>query len=170
MLGRLPRRLPPRSLARPAALDGSLLAYSMAMHIHSSFSEQSGSMDSQLYQAATNAVDVLWWTDHDARMDGISYRKTVHFTSLTAEQGATGEGGAWKWQVRKSGPLASRPPAGSSPRPCSPHDPVAGGAMQPSRAKSRATAAGDARLLRQLPPGGLTTTRTTSPASPCRST
>ena len=38
----------------------------MAMHIHSSFSEQYGSMDGQLYQAALNAVDVLWWSDHDS--------------------------------------------------------------------------------------------------------
>ncbi len=129
MLGRLPRRLPPRSLARPAALDGSLLAYSMAMHIHSSFSEQSGSMDSQFYQAALNAVDVLWLTDHDHRMDGINYRNTVHFTSLTGEQGATGQGGKWTWQLHKSG-LMSKASAGKIvTTPCSPNDPVAGGAL-----------------------------------------
>ena len=79
-------RLPLRSAARAADADGNS-AYSMTMHVHSSFSEQSGSMDSQLFQAATNSVDVLWWTDHDHRMDGIGYRKTVHFTSLTAVRG-----------------------------------------------------------------------------------
>ena len=44
---------------------GGYSAYSMALHVHSSFSEQDGSMDAQLFQAASNAVDVLWWTDHD---------------------------------------------------------------------------------------------------------
>lgn len=38
-------------------------------------------MDAHLFQAATNSVDLVWWTDHDYVMDGISYRKTVHFTS-----------------------------------------------------------------------------------------
>jgi hypothetical protein len=27
-------------------------------------------MDAQLFQATKNAVDVLWWTDHDHRMLG----------------------------------------------------------------------------------------------------
>ena len=99
-------RLPLRSASRAVAADGNS-AYSMAMHVHSSSSEQSGSMDSQLFQAATNSVDVLWWTDHDARMDGIGYRDTVHFTSLTAEKGASGQGGAWIWTKAESGPVAS---------------------------------------------------------------
>jgi hypothetical protein len=81
-----PRRLPLRSSARPVAPDSSS-AYSMAMHVHSSFSEQQGSMDAQLFQAQANSVDVLWWTDHDFRMDGTAYRDTVHFTSLTKEVG-----------------------------------------------------------------------------------
>jgi hypothetical protein len=130
VLGRLPRRLAPRSPARPAALGGSLLAYSMAMHIHTSFSEQSGSMDSQFHQAATNAVDVLWLTDHDHRMDGANYRNTVHFTSLTGEKGATGQGGAWNWQEIKSGPVSSSSSGGIVTTPCSPNDPVTGGALQ----------------------------------------
>jgi hypothetical protein len=126
---RAPRRLALRSPARPTVLDGSLLAYSMAMHVHSSFSEQSGSMDSQFYQAATNGVDVLWLTDHDHRMDGVNYRKTVHFTSLTSEKGAPGQGGAWKWVERKSGTVSSTSAGGIVTTPCSPNDPVAGGAL-----------------------------------------
>ena len=43
-------RLPLNSPARPVSAGG-LAAYSMAMHVHSSFSEQDGSMDSQLFQA-----------------------------------------------------------------------------------------------------------------------
>ena len=105
ILRRMPR-LPLRSAARDVAADGTS-AYSMAMHIHSSFSEQSGSMDGQLFQAAKNSVDVLWWTDHDYVMDGIGYRKTVHFTSLTSESGGPGERGPWIWTKAESGPLAS---------------------------------------------------------------
>jgi hypothetical protein len=44
--------------------DGSVQV-GMAMHIHSSFSEQYASMDAHLLQAQANAVDVLWWTDQD---------------------------------------------------------------------------------------------------------
>jgi len=131
-------RLHLHSASRPVAAD-STSAYSMAMHVHSSFSEQSGSMDSQLFQAATNAVDVLWWTDHDARMDGINYRKTVHFTSLTKEKGGPGEGGAWIWTRAESGPLAAKSVGGIVHSPASPNDPVAGGSMHLS-AKSRSTA------------------------------
>src|SRR4051794_36293086 len=71
--GGLAPRLPLSSSER-AAGSGGTNAYSMAMHIHSSFSEQNGSMDGHLAQATANAVDVCWWTDHDARMDGIGYR------------------------------------------------------------------------------------------------
>ena len=132
-------RLAPRAAARTTTFDGTF-AYSMAMHVHSSFSEQSGSMDAQLNQAATNTVDVLWWTDHDFRMSGRGYRKTVHFTSLTAEKGATGEGGAWVWELQKAGPLASTSTGGIVTTPSSPNDTVSGGAMKVS-AKSTSTAA-----------------------------
>jgi hypothetical protein len=121
----------PGLAARPAAReitgDGTS-AYSMAMHVHSSFSEQNGSMDAQLFQATRNAVDVLWWTDHDHRMLGLDYRKTVHFTSLTSESGGPGEGNAWVWTKAESGPLASGS-GGIVTSPSSPSDPVAGGSM-----------------------------------------
>jgi FtsP/CotA-like multicopper oxidase with cupredoxin domain len=48
-------RLPLRSPARAVTADGAS-AYSMAMHIHSSFSEFNGSMDAHLAQAALSAV------------------------------------------------------------------------------------------------------------------
>ena len=128
-----------RPAARAVAADGTS-AYSMAMHVHSSFSEQSGSMDSQLFQAATNAVDVLWWTDHDHRMDGTDYRKVVHFTSLTSEKGAAGQGGAWTWTKMESGPLAASAAGGIVSSPYSPADPVTGGSMYLA-AKSTSTAA-----------------------------
>ncbi len=134
---RMPR-LPLRSAARDVAADGTS-AYSMAMHIHSSFSEQSGSMDGQLFQAAKNSVDVLWWTDHDYVMDGIGYRKTVHFTSLTSESGGPGERGPWIWTKAESGPLASTSGGGIVTTPCSPNDPVVGGSLHLT-AKSTTTA------------------------------
>ena len=120
-------RLPLNSPVRAAGFGGTN-AYSMAMHIHSSFSEQNGSMDGHLSQAVKNAVDVLWWTDHDHRMDAIQYRKVTHFTSF-AEQGATGQGGAWTWTVAKSGPNTSTSTGGIVSTPCSPNDPVSGGAL-----------------------------------------
>ena len=121
-------RLPLRSPARPVSVDG-LSAYSMAMHVHSSFSEQDGSMDSQLFQATKNSVDVLWWTDHDTRMDGIGYRQVVHFTSLTKESGGPGQGHPWDWTKVTSGPLGSQSTGGIVQNPSSPSDPVAGGSM-----------------------------------------
>jgi len=93
-------------------------------------------MDSQLFQASTNSVDVLWWTGHDARMDGIGYRATVHFTSLTKESGGAGQGGPWIWTKTTSGPLTSQSSGGIVQSPSSPNDPVAGGSMQLSAKSS----------------------------------
>jgi hypothetical protein len=124
-----PRRLPLRSAARPATPEG-LQAYSMAMHIHSSFSEKTGSMDAQLFQATANSVDVLWWSDHAERMYGWYYRDVVHFTSLTREAGAPGQGGAWHWQVHRSGTLSSASGGGIVTRPITPNDPDPHGSLE----------------------------------------
>jgi hypothetical protein len=126
VFGRFPALAAPA--AREISSDGTP-AYSMAMHVHSSFSEQNGSMDAQLFQATKNAVDVLWWTDHDHRMLGLDYRKTVHFTSLTGEAGGPGEGKAWVWTRTESGPLGGGSGGGIVTSPSSPEDPVAGGSM-----------------------------------------
>ncbi len=120
-------RLPLRSPLRAVTADGTS-AYSMAMHIHSSFSEFNGSMDTHLAQAAQNAVDVVWWTDHDWRMEGVNYRDVTHFTSFH-ETGATGQGGKWSWAKRESGPNTSAATGGIVATPCSPNDPVSGGAL-----------------------------------------
>jgi hypothetical protein len=125
--GRPLGRLPLRSAARAATTNG-MNAYSMAMHIHSSFSEQNGSMDGHLLQATQNAVDVCWWTDHDHRMDGIGYRNVTHFTSVS-EKGAPGQGGAWSWVKQESGPNTGASAGGIVTSPCSPNDPVTGGAL-----------------------------------------
>lgn len=151
LLDTFPKRLALASPMRAQAADGAS-AYSMAMHIHSSFSEQSGSMDCQLYQAATNAVDVLWWTDHDHRMDGLDYRDVVHFTSFS-ETGAAGQGGAWTWTVVKSGPNTSSSGGSIVQQPCSPNDPVSGGSLQLT-AKSSSTAAAQYGFLANCHPAG----------------
>jgi hypothetical protein len=102
----------------------------MAMHIHSSFSEQTASMDSHLSQATKNAVDVLWWTEHDARLDGFGYRDVVHFTSLTEEHGGPGQGGTWHWQQTESGSLAKNGSGGGIvSQPITPNDPDPHGSM-----------------------------------------
>ena len=54
---------------------------SMSMHTHSSFSEGGSyadggggaSMLSQLEQARRTGTDVVWWTDHDWRMEAFGY-------------------------------------------------------------------------------------------------
>ena len=102
-------RLPLRSPARAVTADGTS-AYSMAMHIHSSFSEQNGSMQGHLYQATKNAVDVLWWTDHDHRMDAINYRDATHFTSFSErERPGRAARGIGRWP--RAAPTPPRPQA-----------------------------------------------------------
>lgn len=44
-----------------------------ALHVHSSFSEGTGSMRAQLEEASALGVQALWWTDHDWRMSGQGY-------------------------------------------------------------------------------------------------
>ena len=122
----------PARPVRPVARSGGPIAYggatafTMAMHIHSSFSEQTASMDAQLAQALQNAVNVLWWTDHDHRMDSLYYASgsgssiVMHFSGMT-------EAG-WNWQAKHSSGLASYTTQFVS-SPNSPNDPVAGGSM-----------------------------------------
>ena len=134
---------PRRVLAAPTPFTGAdgTIPVSMAMHIHSAFSEQYGSMQGHLLQAQQNAVDVIWWTDHDYRMSGLTYRKTVHFTSLTAEHPAAGEGRPWQWQLQRSGELTANSTGGIVTNPCSPLDPVVGGSLAVSAQSENASAA-----------------------------
>jgi len=77
---------------------------SVAMHLHSSFSEGTASMATHLDQARRLGVDVLFWTDHDFRVSAQGYRRrlglagptdTEHGVGLTwrqrSEGGGTGE-------------------------------------------------------------------------------
>jgi len=74
----------------------------MAMHLHGSFSEGSGSMDAHLRQAERLGVDVLWWTDHDFRVTAFGYRQAVHFDGETEHE----NGLAWTWVTLSDGMLA----------------------------------------------------------------
>lgn len=86
-----------------APLKSGRRSVSMAMHIHSAFSEGTASMDAHLQQATKLGVDVIWWTDHDFRMQALGYRKAVQFEGLNEpENGLT-----WTWNRITAGQLAS---------------------------------------------------------------
>lgn len=125
------------SPARAATIDG---ACSMAMHVHASFSEKFGSMNAQLSEATRHGVDVVWWTEHDTKMNGVTDKHVVHFTSLTNE---TGDGTPWRWQQRRTGSLTSASTGGIVTTPASPSDPVAGGSL---RVAAQSTGAATASL------------------------
>ena len=150
--GRRPAR-PVQTVARTAGpvVYGGATAFTMAMHIHSSFSEQTGSMDAQLAQAVANSVDVLWWTDHDHRMDslygasGSGSPLVMHFTGMT-------EAG-WTWQALHSSGLASSATQFVS-SPYSPNDPVPGGSMYLAAAAKPSVSSAWAGLLANTMPSG----------------
>jgi hypothetical protein len=152
-----PSEPPRRSVTRDTAIDG-LTAYSMATHVHSSFSEMNGSMDSQLFQATKNSVDVLWWTEHDQRMLGLDYAQTVNFTSLAGAPGRparTGltDGAAWLWQPRSKGPLARTSRGGLVSSPVSPNDPARQGSLHVT-AKSSGTGPASSGYYADSQPAG----------------
>ncbi|MBM6402867.1 hypothetical protein JQN72_01225 [Phycicoccus sp. CSK15P-2] len=122
--------------ARPLLSSSAAAAtrpVSMAMHVHSCFSEGGAtsrggggaSMMSQLQQATKHGVDVVWWTDHDWRMQAYGYDTDIRFDGSP-------EDGALTWEPQDEGPVE-----GSSEfvtRPRSPDEP--GKAM---RVTARAT-------------------------------
>jgi hypothetical protein len=104
---------------RPRRLDANgSNAYSMAMHVHSSFDEYGGSVAAQVDQASTNALDVLWLTSHDWRMDGYYYRTEDHFPVGVDSQ----KTGKWSWQPQQDGPVTASSAAVFVASPVSPHD------------------------------------------------
>lgn len=76
-------------------------AFSMAMHVHSSFSEGTGSMQAQLQQAAALGVDVVWWTDHDFRLQAAGYWDAVGFDGPEEVR----DGIEWTWAEVREGTL-----------------------------------------------------------------
>lgn len=94
---------------------------SMAMHVHSSFSEGTGSMNAQLAEARLTDVDVVWWTDHDWRAMGHGYRSVVHFSGFTETEKGNDP---LTWTQAKSGSLSSSSAAIDTSR-ISPNDAAA---------------------------------------------
>lgn len=60
---------------------------SMAMHVHMSFSEGTGSYDAQLAEAARAEIDVLWPSEHDWRMSALSYVPRLRFLTNESYDG-----------------------------------------------------------------------------------
>jgi hypothetical protein len=52
--------------------------YSVQMHVHGSFSEGIGSIDSHTAESERAGLDALWWSDHDWRIEG--YRHCSRFS------------------------------------------------------------------------------------------
>jgi len=73
----------------------------MAMHIHACFSEGTASMHTHLDQAERNGVDVIWWTEHDFRVQAHGYRRAVHFDGMVETQ----DGFDWTWRETQAGPV-----------------------------------------------------------------
>ena len=73
----------------------------MAMHVHSSFSEGTGSMFWQLDQAKRSGLEVVWWTDHDFRMSAWQYRKAIHCSGTSEPE----DGHALTWSRTTNGSL-----------------------------------------------------------------
>ncbi|MFD2081593.1 CehA/McbA family metallohydrolase domain-containing protein [Actinopolymorpha cephalotaxi] len=80
---------------------------SMVLHTHSCFSEGGSwaaggggaSMMAQLEQAVRNDIDVVWWTDHDWRMEAYGYYDGIAFDG-------TDEDGGLQWFVQNDGAVA----------------------------------------------------------------
>ncbi len=109
--------------------------FSMATHIHASFSEGNGTMLAQLQQASATGVDVIWWTEHDWRMSAHGFWEEVHFTAGTETAG----GVKLQWKDSATGSFTSRTAAFVT-SPVSPNDPLSSKAYRLSAVGSSATA------------------------------
>lgn len=76
---------------------------SMAMHIHACFSEGTASMDAHLDQAQQAGVDVIWWTEHDFRVQAHGYRQGVRFEGMVEPE----NGLDWAWTQSQAGQISS---------------------------------------------------------------
>jgi hypothetical protein len=109
----------PRS--SPSPTPAQLSAYVMAMHLHASTSEGTGSVRSHLAEAFRHGYDVAWFTEHDWRRRRLLYRPTFSF--VPEEQMM---GGAWSvLEVPTVGEVAGDSGGALVPNPVSPSDPAA---------------------------------------------
>ena len=106
-------------IGRAAQLNPAEVPIRMAMHIHASFSEGSGSMQAHLAEAERAGVDVIWWTEHDHRMVARNYLTDVHFDGMTEWS----DGVRLTWRPSSSGSLSSQPTPSIVTKPVSSTDP-----------------------------------------------
>ena len=93
--------------------------FSMAMHLHGSFSEGKASMHAHLHQAERLGVDIVWWTDHDFRQSAYGYRKAVGFDGDRELE----DGKSWTWTETSAGPDLTRSTHAFVADPTSPDEP-----------------------------------------------
>ncbi len=72
------------------------------MHVHASASEGEASMAAQLVQAARTGVSVLWWTEHDHRMQAHTAPTQIRFSGLRETARDTAP---WTWTALTDGPV-----------------------------------------------------------------
>lgn len=58
-------------------------AWSVQMHVHGSFSEGVGSIDSHSHEATDVGADVIWWSDHDFRITSYGHVSSFGFEDVT---------------------------------------------------------------------------------------
>lgn len=112
----------------------------MAMHLHGSFSEGTGSWEGHFAQAALNHVDVIMPADHDWRARLLNYRQAYHFTGMSE----VGPDGTWRLRTTAGTGLATGSGATISPLQ-SPAD--SGGGSLHVLAKAAGTAAASLSVL-----------------------
>jgi hypothetical protein len=78
-------------------------AWSTQLHVHGSFSEGLGSIDSHVFEAARLGVDVIWWSDHDFRITGSRSLTNFGFESTRIPYGPDEPWGALEpaWSERR---------------------------------------------------------------------
>ncbi|HZR80473.1 MAG TPA: hypothetical protein VFD92_05175 [Candidatus Binatia bacterium] len=77
-------------LDRPAARAAEVRPYSVQLHVHGSFSEGVGSIDSHSWEASDVGADAIWWSDHDFRIASYRHASRLDFESWS-EPLSTGE-------------------------------------------------------------------------------
>jgi len=58
-------------------------AFSVQLHVHGSFSEGVGSIDSHSHEATDVGADVIWWSDHDFRITSYGHVSSFGFEDMT---------------------------------------------------------------------------------------
>ena len=69
--------------AAPVTTPAAERAYSVQLHVHGSFSEGVGSIDSHSHEATDVGADVIWWSDHDFRITSYGHVSTFGFEDMT---------------------------------------------------------------------------------------